>query len=629
MLDRFHSKFHRYNHHTDFTPGYVDSASDPIASPQYPFKGAFHVRGAVSATSVDSGTDVRVGSGTYKGSIVAPNNTALRTYTLPDNSGTVILTSTITQYVSSLSSSDITTPYVQSSIVWVDSAGGNDSTGLRNRADKPFKTLNGAQSVAQAGDVIHVHSGLYSDVGLGVNGVNWYFEPNARITLINPTNPIFIYNGMSYNVWGRVNISISGNIEPSGNVGLVTDFSGATGTNSLIFEFQSIGISSTALRSDLPVTSVFKGTFGSRNIIIRGDRIYAPILCVFNGVKALNVGDYSAHIDISEHIVAQTIFYGSLHRLTAYITSPMIIASDYVYNDGSVNDAVNRVMFDAGVIQGSILKDNTTGPIYFDAFDFYITPTGTNVICSTKAAGEFQIFGNRLTTTIPISSSVPTYIDVNTYVVANSAVGATTSLVYSDELTFNSNIVDLSYLQTTPFTLFYTNTDNSRLVTDVGDVLNPLSSNYYVVNVDGADYTSTNISVGGSNGGDYNVSGINNRARVNITTSPNSHISFTSLSASTNSSLVVKGMINTLSANNISVVGVSGQSNTKLYIDSGTILTSTGIYNIDLSQFVGDPLKIYSIGTNVTNRIPLNNADNFIMHCGIFESTSAVEVPVF
>jgi len=92
----------------------------------------------------------------------------------------------------------------------------------------------------------------------------------------------------------------------------------------------------------------------------------------------------------------------------------MIIASDYVYNDGSVSDAFNRVMFDAGVIQGSILKDTTTGPIYFDAFDFYITPTATNVICSTKSAGEFQIFGNRLTTTIPISSSVPTYIDVNT-----------------------------------------------------------------------------------------------------------------------------------------------------------------------------------------------------------------------
>lgn len=628
MLDRFHSKLHRYNHHTDYTPGYVDSASDPIASPQYPFKGSFHVRGTLSATSIDSGTNIRVG-GINKGSIVAPNNTTLRTYTLPDSSGSVILNSTITQYISSLSSSDVSTPYVQSSIVWVDSTSGNDSTGLRNRADKPFKTLNGAQSVAQAGDVIHVHSGLYSDVGLGVNGVNWYFEPNARITLINPTNPIFIYSGMSYNVWGRVNISISGNIEPSGNVGLVTDFSGATGTNSLIFEFQGINISSTALRSDLPVTSIFKGTFGNRNILIRGDRIYAPILCVFNGVKALNVGDYSAHIDISEYIVAQTIFYGSLQRLTSYITSPMIIASDYVYNDGSVNDASTRVMFEAGVIQGSILKDSTTGPIYFDAFDFYIAPFTGSVVCSIKAAGEFQIFGNRLTTTIPISSSVSTYVDVNTYVVANSSVSANTSLVYSDELTFNANIIDLSHLSTTPFTLFYTNTDNSRLITDVGDILNPLSSNYYTINVDDADFTSTNISVGGSNGGDYVISGINNRARINITSTPNSHVSFTALSSSTNSSLVVKGMINTLSANNISVVGLSGQSNTKLYVDSGTILTSTGTYNIDLSQFVGDPIKIYSIGTNVTNRIPLNTADNFIMHCGVFESTSAVEVPVF
>jgi len=47
---RFHNKLHRKNHHSAPTPGYPDSATDPIASATEPFKGDFYVEGDVNVT---------------------------------------------------------------------------------------------------------------------------------------------------------------------------------------------------------------------------------------------------------------------------------------------------------------------------------------------------------------------------------------------------------------------------------------------------------------------------------------------------------------------------------------------------------------------------------------------------
>lgn len=51
MSNRFHSKYHRHNHHTDRIPDprYPDSSHDPIASPDYPFLGDFVMFGGLSA----------------------------------------------------------------------------------------------------------------------------------------------------------------------------------------------------------------------------------------------------------------------------------------------------------------------------------------------------------------------------------------------------------------------------------------------------------------------------------------------------------------------------------------------------------------------------------------------------
>lgn len=53
MSSRFHNKWHRHNHHTESIndPRYPDATHDPIASPESPFRGSFHLLGPLSAYS--------------------------------------------------------------------------------------------------------------------------------------------------------------------------------------------------------------------------------------------------------------------------------------------------------------------------------------------------------------------------------------------------------------------------------------------------------------------------------------------------------------------------------------------------------------------------------------------------
>lgn len=50
MSNRFHSKWHRSNHHTNISGTNADAGHDPIASPDNPFQGDFVLSGSLSAT---------------------------------------------------------------------------------------------------------------------------------------------------------------------------------------------------------------------------------------------------------------------------------------------------------------------------------------------------------------------------------------------------------------------------------------------------------------------------------------------------------------------------------------------------------------------------------------------------
>jgi len=63
------------------------------------------------------------------------------------------------------------------------SKNGNDGTGVRNDMSKPFLTIAGANTVAQAGDCVYVFSGSYSETGdTFLDQVYYNLEPNAVVT---------------------------------------------------------------------------------------------------------------------------------------------------------------------------------------------------------------------------------------------------------------------------------------------------------------------------------------------------------------------------------------------------------------------------------------------------------------
>lgn len=77
---------------------------------------------------------------------------------------------------------------------------GSDSTGVRNKLDKPFLTLTAAQAAAVSGDTIVVYPGVYTDNSLGKDGVDYYFLPGASV--LTTGNIFNVSSAMSFNIHG-------------------------------------------------------------------------------------------------------------------------------------------------------------------------------------------------------------------------------------------------------------------------------------------------------------------------------------------------------------------------------------------------------------------------------------------
>lgn len=646
MLDRFHSKLHNKNHHTSFSPGYPDSASDPIAAPQDPFKGDFHVAGTVSATNINSLNGVYIGSGANTGFLNTQSLSSSRTYTFPDKTGNVVLDTTINPLVSALSAATNIT-YVQSNVLWVDAISGNDLTGTRERADKPFKTLNGALSYAVAGDTIRVHSGTYTDTGLGKNGVDWIFEADTFIVNIAPTVSVFQFNGLTYNVYGSANFVLSGNISPTAGTGLVADFNGSNGTTDVYFEFNTIVVNSNSVQDNTPTTSIFKGTFGNKNVHIKGTSIYAPLMCVFNGFNTLNAGLYKTLIDIREYIVGQTIFYGSFQSLTAYVKSQAVSASDYVYNDAGFTSAIDNVFLNIdGDVYGSILKSSTTGPLTIKARNFYVSArsncywnvgvvgdvTYDTYNTVTNLSGNFtggvtRFKSRNITLNQPIYQLSPLYIDTDVISVNDATVSDTVNYFYIGSiLSINTKVLNTTYV-TPSYRLFYSNSYGSELNLNVNTLSANSANTYLLVMFDGTNTNTLRTNIGRAvHGGDLHLWGYNNKASINVGYTPETFIDI-NVGGSTESVMLIKGLYKNTRGANVSYSGDSGQTGSKLYFDAGVGLEGTNVYNLDLTNMQGAPLDIYIIGTAITNTTPIDPSANFTINCGIFESASGIQIP--
>ena len=114
---------------------------------------------------------------------------------------------------------------------FVSSLSGDNSTALLGDVNKPFKTITGARNQAVAdgysNSLIYVYPGDYTDYEVQYENGNFYFEPNANVTLSGSTS-IFrlgtnlniadsIYTGNTCNVFGYGNFIVPPSV-PGGGV---------------------------------------------------------------------------------------------------------------------------------------------------------------------------------------------------------------------------------------------------------------------------------------------------------------------------------------------------------------------------------------------------------------------------
>ncbi len=72
------------------------------------------------------------------------------------------------------------TPFL-TNFVYVDAVNGIDISGLPYRIDRPFKTITAAEAAAVAGDTLYIFPGTYTDNGLGVDLLTYYFCAGATL----------------------------------------------------------------------------------------------------------------------------------------------------------------------------------------------------------------------------------------------------------------------------------------------------------------------------------------------------------------------------------------------------------------------------------------------------------------
>jgi hypothetical protein len=86
-MNRFHSKFHRKNHHTKPDLNNPDAGHDPIASQDAPFQGNFFLNGSLSASGSLMVSGINALSGSFAGTATlgTGGTTTVTNYNLKQN----------------------------------------------------------------------------------------------------------------------------------------------------------------------------------------------------------------------------------------------------------------------------------------------------------------------------------------------------------------------------------------------------------------------------------------------------------------------------------------------------------------------------------------------------------------
>lgn len=156
-----------------------------------------------------------VGPVTYRVELIGPFTTTTFTNLIPDTNITI----NAKDYISSTITPGATVGYSQTSVdakfraltnILYVAKSGNDSTGLRNRLDKPFLNISNANVAAVVGDVVHVYPGTYDEYF--PLKANLFFHPGAKLHYTS-TPPDIAGLSLLNDGGGAVDITISGSGE--------------------------------------------------------------------------------------------------------------------------------------------------------------------------------------------------------------------------------------------------------------------------------------------------------------------------------------------------------------------------------------------------------------------------------
>ncbi len=291
-------------------------------------------------------------------------------------------------------------PLLTGAVLWVDAVNGNNATAVRGDANRPFAGPEAARNAAQSGDLIYVRPGNYAitsalsrDLGFGVPGANWWFEPGATVTLTasEPTVPAiwqgirgpykvrghgtFTYNVTSHAV-SATQIAAVKTSNADHNVDIecadlvVNDpfnTAGAAGTKGIWCAGGNLRV---RLSRDLTVTGV-AGNGGSDTTgwgiwwdngecNIEGRTLTSSADNIYGNVTTPPTGDLRVHF--------LNVAYGGGKRPAVYDastdgTAALWVRSDTIHHDIMSNGA-GRVYVECQKVFGSIITGASTGLVY-------------------------------------------------------------------------------------------------------------------------------------------------------------------------------------------------------------------------------------------------------------------------
>lgn len=288
-------------------------------------------------------------------------------------------------------------------MVYVDGTNGSDITGTIGNESKPYQTLSSAKTDATAGYTIVVRPGTYTTTtNLAKNGVNWYFEPGAVVTMASDLDSTAIFDdggtAMTFTVSGygkftrsttddflKINcVNVS---HASSNVTIQADqlitTAGTDGESSVVR--QSAGTVNVSSRL-ITVTGGnaygvwwFNGTMN-----IQAVKIQAEYACISSAVNAAPTGDCYIHADDISGVLGVST-NGTNSTAAIWVTSNTVRGK--VYSNGS-----NRIYVECQKIFGIVELTINAGLVYVKTDK--ISDTGDGLI--STIGGTLRLTVNHL-----------------------------------------------------------------------------------------------------------------------------------------------------------------------------------------------------------------------------------------